>query len=568
MSEHEKNVKSQLDLCRMCLASDVLLFSIANTRMQAVYEKITRTPLVNGNNRPVVVCYICHAQLQKCQKLMLLVSQSENLLLHTMGQSNEVTMKMEETYGHRANNLRPALKTTPVKYFDSSIFNGSILVKDVFEHEYLPKPEVKEEQSQSLAECMICSAVDMRTYNIAGTPLQLIYENITKNLLTSTDKRPLSACYICCSQLNKCRKLMMRSKKTETILTALIDKYSKVSTKLVDLIDLPSHNLGLPLTIRPAECCDSSDGQQLVFVEKPALKIEVKIEIEPDVYVEMANRPTQNQMVALVEFLERNPGIARGLLRTQQAKQETRKKWQEFAESTNALGGIIKDGQGWAKYWAEKKSVLKKICQQRAQAMRRTGGAVDVVPELSLLKQRLVAVMGGDSFATGTRGIAQDPFPQSNSSPSILPSTNDAAVPILQLPSTSAAALPIPQLPSTSAAGVPEALEQNFPMEAELQVEHDEKPGEKNTAPPSGSRRAPRLARQNRQKRRVSFVGSQVRRFEEIELRRVKAEMLHAKALAQLAAAVSDSGARVAAALSDVAAAIRDVGEKLSERRT
>ncbi|XP_060804764.1 zinc finger and SCAN domain-containing protein 12 isoform X2 [Amyelois transitella] len=295
MSEHEKNVKSQLDLCRMCLASDVLLFSIANTRMQAVYEKITRTPLVNGNNRPVVVCYICHAQLQKCQKLMLLVSQSENLLLHTMGQSNEVTMKKEETCGHRANNLRPALKTTPVKYFDTSTFNIPILVKDVFEHEYLPKPEVKEEQSQSLAECMICSAVDMRTYNIAGTPLQLIYENITKTFLTSTNNRSLSACYICCSQLNKCRKLMMRSKKTETILTALIDKYSKVSTKLVDLIDLPSHNLGLPLTIRPAECCDSSDGQQLVFVEKPALKIEVKIEIEPDVYV---GSPQATEMVA------------------------------------------------------------------------------------------------------------------------------------------------------------------------------------------------------------------------------------------------------------------------------
>ncbi|XP_060810125.1 uncharacterized protein LOC132904224 [Amyelois transitella] len=128
----------------------------------------------------------------------------------------------------------------------------------------------------------------------------------------------------------------------------------------------------------------------------------------------MANRPTQNQMAALVEFLERNPGIARGLLRTQQAKQETRKKWQEFAESTNALGGIIKDGQAWAKYWTEKKSALKKICQQRAQSMRRTGGGVDVVPELSLLELRLVAVMGGDSFATGTRGIAVDPFPQSN----------------------------------------------------------------------------------------------------------------------------------------------------------
>ncbi|XP_060807622.1 uncharacterized protein LOC132903385 [Amyelois transitella] len=170
----------------------------------------------------------------------------------------------------------------------------------------------------------------------------------------------------------------------------------------------------------------------------------------------MANRPTQYQMAALVEFLEKNTGIARGLLPTQQAKQETRKKWQEFAESTNALGGIIKDGQAWAKYWTEIKSSLKKVCQQRAQSMRRTGGGIDVVPELSLLEQRLVAVMGGDSFATGTRGIAVDPSPQSNSSPSILPSTSDAVLPMIDLPTSR---LSMVELPSTSAAVVPEALD-------------------------------------------------------------------------------------------------------------
>lgn len=58
----------------------------------------------------------------------------------------------------------------------------------------------------------------------------------------------------------------------------------------------------------------------------------------------MSNRPTQMQMEALVEFLERNPGIAKGLLRTHQAKLDTKRKWQEFANATNALGGTVKDG--------------------------------------------------------------------------------------------------------------------------------------------------------------------------------------------------------------------------------
>lgn len=61
------------------------------------------------------------------------------------------------------------------------------------------------------------------------------------------------------------------------------------------------------------------------------------------------SRPSQIQMEALVEFLERNPGIAKGLLRTHQAKVDTKRKWQEFANAINALGGVIKDGVAWSK---------------------------------------------------------------------------------------------------------------------------------------------------------------------------------------------------------------------------
>ena len=63
----------------------------------------------------------------------------------------------------------------------------------------------------------------------------------------------------------------------------------------------------------------------------------------------MTNRPTTIQLEALVEFLEENPGIARGLLRTAQAKQETKRKWAQIAISFNSLGGVHKDGPGWAK---------------------------------------------------------------------------------------------------------------------------------------------------------------------------------------------------------------------------
>lgn len=60
-------------------------------------------------------------------------------------------------------------------------------------------------------------------------------------------------------------------------------------------------------------------------------------------------RPSQHQLESLADFLEQHPGIAKGLLRTANAKQETKRKWEEASVSLNALGGAQKDGKGWAK---------------------------------------------------------------------------------------------------------------------------------------------------------------------------------------------------------------------------
>ncbi|CAK1597588.1 unnamed protein product [Parnassius mnemosyne] len=125
----------------------------------------------------------------------------------------------------------------------------------------------------------------------------------------------------------------------------------------------------------------------------------------------MANRPTLAQIEALVEFLEQNVGIAKGLLRTNQAKMEVKRQWASVATTLNSLGGANKDGQGWAKYWAEKKCALKKLCAQHSKSMRRTGGgSPDDLPMLSALDKRLVAVMGGQEFAFGDCQLAVDPF--------------------------------------------------------------------------------------------------------------------------------------------------------------
>ncbi|KAL4702260.1 hypothetical protein ACJJTC_002855 [Scirpophaga incertulas] len=124
------------------------------------------------------------------------------------------------------------------------------------------------------------------------------------------------------------------------------------------------------------------------------------------------SRPTSQQLEALVEFLELNSGIAKGLLRTAHAKHDTKRKWDDISINLNALGGAQKTGKGWAKYWADKKCALKKTCAQHAQSMRRTGGGVaDDLPTLSPLDQRLIAIMGGVHFASGDSYLAVSPFP-------------------------------------------------------------------------------------------------------------------------------------------------------------
>lgn len=65
--------------------------------------------------------------------------------------------------------------------------------------------------------------------------------------------------------------------------------------------------------------------------------------------VTMANRPSYGQLEGLVDFLEQNPGVAKGLLRTAQGKLKTKRKWENLATALNSLGGAIKNGQGWAK---------------------------------------------------------------------------------------------------------------------------------------------------------------------------------------------------------------------------
>ncbi|KAJ8720521.1 hypothetical protein PYW08_005986 [Mythimna loreyi] len=127
-----------------------------------------------------------------------------------------------------------------------------------------------------------------------------------------------------------------------------------------------------------------------------------------------SSHPSSAQVETLVEFMERNPGMAKGFLRTQNARERSRRQWEELAVRLNSIGGTIKTYKQWTKYWSDKKSAIKKKVAARSAARRRTGGGVEDEVELSELEERVVALCGGESFSTGDAHLGIQPFPENN----------------------------------------------------------------------------------------------------------------------------------------------------------
>ncbi|XP_050551165.1 uncharacterized protein LOC118274116 isoform X1 [Spodoptera frugiperda] len=139
--------------------------------------------------------------------------------------------------------------------------------------------------------------------------------------------------------------------------------------------------------------------------------------------------PSLNQLEKLVNFLESNPWLAMGHARTANARNRSRQAWSEITTALNSEGGgCTKTWEQWCKYWKDKKGAVKRKTSLIAAARRRTGGGIEDVPELSEIELKIQTIMGGESFGSGDRNLAINPFEEqpidrvaeSEESPSIL----------------------------------------------------------------------------------------------------------------------------------------------------
>ncbi|XP_053622785.1 zinc finger protein ZFP2-like isoform X2 [Plodia interpunctella] len=91
-------------VCRLCLAVEVRLFTITGS-LQDVYEKLTDTALHSLDARPLAACYLCHAQLRKCRRLMLGSARAEALLTDMLRTSSKISLKAVSSIDRFANGL-------------------------------------------------------------------------------------------------------------------------------------------------------------------------------------------------------------------------------------------------------------------------------------------------------------------------------------------------------------------------------------------------------------------------------------------------------------------------------
>ncbi|XP_048488221.1 uncharacterized protein LOC125488488 isoform X1 [Plutella xylostella] len=130
---------------------------------------------------------------------------------------------------------------------------------------------------------------------------------------------------------------------------------------------------------------------------------------------ERSLHPSPAQLNALIDFLERQPHLAKGIAKTQHAREKNRRQWDDLSLTLNSMGGTYKSPKQWTKYWSDKKSAVKKKAAVRAAARRNTGGGPEVdVIELSEAEERIVVLCGGETFGTGNAHSGIHLFPTPN----------------------------------------------------------------------------------------------------------------------------------------------------------
>ncbi|CAG9785425.1 unnamed protein product [Diatraea saccharalis] len=73
----------------------------------------------------------------------------------------------------------------------------------------------------------------------------------------------------------------------------------------------------------------------------------------------IASRPSFEQVVAIVDFMEKHPALALGQMRGLEGRDESKRLWFQLTRIVNSINGPTRPMKSWIKYWADKKSTVR-----------------------------------------------------------------------------------------------------------------------------------------------------------------------------------------------------------------
>ncbi|XP_055914609.1 uncharacterized protein LOC129947881 [Eupeodes corollae] len=108
----------------------------------------------------------------------------------------------------------------------------------------------------------------------------------------------------------------------------------------------------------------------------------------------ICKRTNKNQFEKLVELMESNPNLARGVGEFGSSKKNQKEYWDQFATTLNSLGPPTRDGKEWHKVWLDYKLKIKrKLSMNKAEVVATGGGKYSQV-SLTPLEQAVDELLG------------------------------------------------------------------------------------------------------------------------------------------------------------------------------
>ncbi|XP_041969147.1 uncharacterized protein LOC121725991 [Aricia agestis] len=157
----------------------------------------------------------------------------------------------------------------------------------------------------------------------------------------------------------------------------------------------------------------------------------------------MSNRNVGNRRVSgqqldiLWEYLNSHRDIALAFNRSLEAKEHSKRKWQEIANILNAQGdGAHKDWKSWSKYWIDYKAKLKRRVAALRLCQNRTGGGPSTEQPLSDIENKFLQILGED-YGQGLSGVRVESFPPAESAQraeSTQPAMDIASMEVINFP--------------------------------------------------------------------------------------------------------------------------------------